>query len=165
MGNSIFRKKSLDKISSPDQLDQYLKVSTPSAWFILLALALVAVSAGIWCIFGSIPQTICGTGIRIGENMVCFIPAEDSNMTKEGMEVRVTPKGSKETYEGILQNIEKAEKSIDAGKKIGVEWLPMPSEWVCTAKIQTKDSCPEGVACSVQIIVKEKSILELLLGR
>lgn len=37
MENPIFRKKSLDRISSPEALDDYLHVTTPAVWMILAA--------------------------------------------------------------------------------------------------------------------------------
>ena len=41
MSNTLFRKKSLDRITSPEQLDEYLHVTSPSVW-ILLAAAILA---------------------------------------------------------------------------------------------------------------------------
>ena len=51
---SIFRKKSIDKISSPEQLHDYIKVSSPGAWFILIAIIILLFGAIFWGIFGKI---------------------------------------------------------------------------------------------------------------
>lgn len=51
---SIFRSKSIDRVSSPEQLDDYIKVTTPSVWLILIATAVLIVGAVIWGIFGTI---------------------------------------------------------------------------------------------------------------
>ena len=58
MTQMIFRRKSLERIASPDQLDRYLQVSAPSLWLILLALFLMLGAAAAWCFWGSIPATI-----------------------------------------------------------------------------------------------------------
>ena len=53
MTQMIFRRKSLERIASPDQLDRYLQVSAPSLWLILLALFLMLGAAAAWC-FGAV---------------------------------------------------------------------------------------------------------------
>lgn len=50
----IFRQKALDKVASPDRLDEYIKVSNPSVWLLLGAICAFLLGVGIWCIFGNI---------------------------------------------------------------------------------------------------------------
>ncbi|MCR5399521.1 MAG: hypothetical protein K6E68_08335 [Lachnospiraceae bacterium] len=58
----IFRKKSLDRISSPEQLNDYIKVTTPSVWVILIAVILLLVGMLAWSVFGSVTmETADGT--------------------------------------------------------------------------------------------------------
>ena len=52
--NSIFRQKSLDRISSPEKLDDYVKVTTPSVWIALTAIILLLAGALVWGIFGEV---------------------------------------------------------------------------------------------------------------
>ena len=52
--NNIFRKKSIDKVSSPEKLDDYIKVTTPSVWITLVAILILVVGAVMWGIFGRI---------------------------------------------------------------------------------------------------------------
>ena len=51
METGIFRKNVLDKVSSPEQLDAYLRTASPSAWFFLLAILLVLIGGCIWGAF------------------------------------------------------------------------------------------------------------------
>ena len=51
---TIFRQKSIDRISSPEQLHDYIKVSSPSAWFVLTAIIVLLVGVLVWGIFGTI---------------------------------------------------------------------------------------------------------------
>lgn len=62
--SSIYRKKNIEKISSPEQLRDYIKVTTPPVWFVLLAIALLLVGALIWSVFGEIP-IVTETGERV----------------------------------------------------------------------------------------------------
>ena len=48
MASSIFREKSLKRISSPEQLNDYIKVSQPSVWIALAAAAAFVVAVLIW---------------------------------------------------------------------------------------------------------------------
>ena len=51
---SIYRNKSLDRVSSPEQLNDYIQVTTPSIWLILLAVIILLTGTIIWGIFGEI---------------------------------------------------------------------------------------------------------------
>jgi hypothetical protein len=51
---SIFRQKSLDRISSPEQLNDYIRVTTPSVWLVLTAIILLLVGIVAWSIFGTV---------------------------------------------------------------------------------------------------------------
>lgn len=48
----LFRKKSLDHISNPEQIDDYIKISSPTIWLILAAILIVLVGSIIWGVFG-----------------------------------------------------------------------------------------------------------------
>lgn len=63
--NQIFRKVSLERLSSPEQLDMLMRVTSPKGWVALLSLCgLVAVAVG-WGVFGSIPTKVNGTCILV----------------------------------------------------------------------------------------------------
>jgi hypothetical protein len=69
----MFRKEALEKLSSPEQLDQLLKVTSPRGWLALLGLGLLIGAVVIWSIFGSIPSTIKGEGILIRGDAIQLI--------------------------------------------------------------------------------------------
>ncbi|WP_026492478.1 hypothetical protein [Butyrivibrio sp. XPD2002] len=52
--NKIFREKSIERVSSPEQLNDYIQVTTPSIWIILLAVIVLLTGTLIWGIFGEI---------------------------------------------------------------------------------------------------------------
>ena len=54
MNNSIFRQKNIDKVSSPEKLDDYIRVTTPSVWITLAAILVLLIGAIIWGIFGEL---------------------------------------------------------------------------------------------------------------
>ena len=52
--NTIFREKSISKVSSPESLNDYIKVTTPSVWIVLTALVVLLVGILAWSIFGRV---------------------------------------------------------------------------------------------------------------
>ena len=44
----VYREKSLERISSPEQLNDYLKVTKPMVWVVLIAAVLLIVGFLIW---------------------------------------------------------------------------------------------------------------------
>ncbi|MBE2199041.1 MAG: HlyD family efflux transporter periplasmic adaptor subunit [Anaerolinea sp.] len=65
MTSSIFRKVSLDRLSSPEQLDLLMQVTSPRSWLAFLALALLVATAVYWAIFGQIPLQQTATAALI----------------------------------------------------------------------------------------------------
>ncbi|MBE8991625.1 NHLP bacteriocin system secretion protein [Nostoc sp. LEGE 12450] len=62
---SIFRKESLERLSSPERLDQLMQVVSPRSWLPLVALGSIVGVAVIWSIYGRIPITVQGKGVLI----------------------------------------------------------------------------------------------------
>ena len=54
----LYRKSALERISSPEQLDKALKVTSPMSWLALLALTVIVIVTLIWSIVGTIPVTV-----------------------------------------------------------------------------------------------------------
>lgn len=65
MNKTIFRKVSLDRLSSPEQLDQLMKVTSPKGWLMLLGIAILLVSAVIWGFTGQLATKVTGQGVLI----------------------------------------------------------------------------------------------------
>ena len=65
MERSIFRKVALERLSSPDQLDQLMQVTNRRGWLALIALVSLLAVAIFWGIFGSVSTRITGMGILV----------------------------------------------------------------------------------------------------
>lgn len=46
--NELFRKKTLDRISSPDEVKDYIHVVRPGVWILLIVLLLLIAAGIIW---------------------------------------------------------------------------------------------------------------------
>ena len=59
---NIFRKKSIDRVSDPDQLYDYIRVTTPGMWLVLLALVILLLGILAWSVFGTVEAvSVSGT--------------------------------------------------------------------------------------------------------
>ena len=52
--SDIFREKSIKRVNQPDDLNDYIRVTTPSVWIALIAIALILVAILGWMIFGTV---------------------------------------------------------------------------------------------------------------
>jgi hypothetical protein len=76
MENQIFRKSSLDHIASPERLNEYIRITHPGVWSILIGCLAILISVGVWGFYGSIPDTVRATGMIFPQNgVVSVIPA------------------------------------------------------------------------------------------
>jgi HlyD family secretion protein len=78
MDNRVFRKVSLDRLSSPEQLDQVMQVTNPRGWLALAAIGSLLAMAVVWGIFGSLSEKVAGGGILLKSGGVFEVvsPAE-----------------------------------------------------------------------------------------
>ena len=89
MEETLFRKKSLDKVKSPDNLGAYIKVVNPSIWLLIAGILVLLLGLCCWGIFGSI-QTVVHTQVRcVDGKVVCRLSQEDSSRVKPGMSVSI----------------------------------------------------------------------------
>lgn len=51
---SVFRQKSLNRVSSPEQLNDYIRVTRPSVWLVLAAVILLLAGIIVWSIVGTV---------------------------------------------------------------------------------------------------------------
>lgn len=69
----LYRKASLERISSPEQLDKALVVTSPMSWLALGGVTLIILVTLIWSVFGTIPVTVTTKGMvssLVGSNAV-----------------------------------------------------------------------------------------------
>ena len=58
-----FRRKALDSLRAPDELDAPVRLARSQAWVSLLVVAVVMAAGVVWCCIGEVPRTVSGTGI------------------------------------------------------------------------------------------------------
>lgn len=97
MESSIFRKKSMDSISSPEQLDDYVRVTSPSVWIVLAALILLL--GGVCCfgVFGALETTVKAPALARDSQAVLYLTEDavqavhmDDEIRADGITGKIT---------------------------------------------------------------------------
>jgi HlyD family secretion protein len=63
----LFRAAALDRLTSPDQLDRLIVVTSPLGWLGLVALGALCVAALAWACFGEVYTRVTGQGILVAQ--------------------------------------------------------------------------------------------------
>ena len=71
----LFRAKALERYSSPDNLDQLMRVVGAKDWIPLAVIAGLFVAFSAWCAFGSLPTTVTGRGVLLRPRRVVAVEA------------------------------------------------------------------------------------------
>ena len=101
MEKEIFRKKSLDKLKSPESLDECIKVTNPGVWLILAAVILLLAGACVWGAFGHI-DSITPVSVHSQSGVItAAVTEENITSVKTGMTVHFAE------FDATVESIEK----------------------------------------------------------
>ena len=83
MNKQIFRQVALDRLSSPEQLDQLITVTSPKGWVALLTVGALIVAAIVWGIFGTIATKVTSSGMILETgSMMQVTPISDGQIAE-----------------------------------------------------------------------------------
>jgi HlyD family secretion protein len=81
--DDLFRKKALDKLSSPEQLDVMMQVTSPAGWVALAGAGMILLFVVIWSVVGTIGIRVDGQGILIRGAEVYDVTSAAQGRVKE----------------------------------------------------------------------------------
>lgn len=132
MHSRLYRKSALEKLSSPEQLDQLMQVTTSKGWMALIALGGLILGAVLWGIFGSLPTKVEGQGILI----------------KGGGVFNITPLGSGQVIELLVQEGDRVEKNqvvARIAQPVLLEEIEKAEAGLAEMKLQLQQSVEVGI--------------------
>lgn len=106
---SIFRKETLDRISSPEQLTDYLRVTSPGIWIILAAIVTLLVGFFVWMGVDTIETTV-PVGVSMEDAHATVAVTEGDVKIEKDMTLRVGGK------EAAIQST----KTDEYGRTVGL---------------------------------------------
>ena len=90
MENRLFRKKSVERISSPEQLNEYLHVTSPSLWLFLIAVILLLLGIVIWSLHASIESFVSGDAVVDSNVVTVTLPdTQYTDNIEVGMNIKI----------------------------------------------------------------------------
>ena len=86
--NTLFRKKTIDRISSPEDLNDYLKVTNPGIWIVLVAVVILLAGLFVWTCVGTLETSASATVVVY--DYTAIVVMKDSAQIEEGMILSVS---------------------------------------------------------------------------
>ena len=90
MENGLFRQKTLDKVSSPEQMNDYIRVTSPGVWLVLAAVIALLAGFIVWSVLGRLETTVTVVAVAGPEvGPVCYIAEDDMDAVRAGQTVHI----------------------------------------------------------------------------
>ena len=136
---NIFREKAITRVTSPEQLNEYIRVATPGIWFILVAILLALAGMFVWFIFGKVDATLTTAGIVQSGSLTCYVPEDKRAEVNVGDTVTVN--GQTYRIEAIgTEPVSVTEEFPEYGLHVGGLTV---GQWAYPATV--KAGIPDGV--------------------
>jgi hypothetical protein len=130
MVRQIFRKEALERLSSPEQLDQLMQVTGPRGWIALAAVGLLLLAVLAWGLFGTIPVTVEGQGflVRAGgiktvaaprTGVVASVPVHPGEEVGQGLELARLAPTEPDGADAVALNSPCAARVLDVAFRAG----------------------------------------------
>src|SRR5579872_6965820 len=88
----IFRKSALDRLATPEELDELMRVTSPRTWLALFGLAVLLLAGIIWSALTSVTTTVSAEGVVAppGREALVLLAPEQATRLRPGMTAHVT---------------------------------------------------------------------------
>jgi len=158
MNEQLFRKKSIDRVSSPEQLDAYLRVANPGVWMVLIAIVVLLAGVCVWGILGHLDTTVNAVAVCENGTVTLYVKDEDGTRIQAGMEVKIE--------EATVSVAEISPLPVNAGTALRDYARHVGSfaeaDWVYAVRTDTQQ-LPDGVY-RAKIIVESVSPMSFVLN-
>lgn len=140
--SSLFRQKSLDRISSPEELNDYVRVANPGVWLFLIAVTFLLIGFIFWCCFANLESTVDALITSDFGNITGFVSDESiiSGEVKVGMTIKSSVGDFVITDIGS-QSVEASTTLSDYENHLGNF---QSGEWVRPLTLEVSGDIPDG---------------------
>ena len=157
MTKHLFKKSSMDKVSSPEQLQDYVKVANPGLWMVISAIVILLAGVIAWGFIGKIATTMSTAIVTDDGKSVIYVGESDVEKIDVGMTVR--SEGKEYTITDIAKEPIKVDGSL-TDYAIHASGLTA-GEWVYVVSIDGEHS--DGVQ-KADIVIESISPISFILN-
>lgn len=87
--STLFRKKAMSRISSPEDLTSYLRVTSPGVWIVLVAVIVLLVGLFAWSAVGTLETAVDATAIVQNHTAQIVATGQSTDTMQAGMPIRI----------------------------------------------------------------------------
>ncbi len=139
MASTIFREKSLQRVSSPEELNDYIRVTNPGVWLTLSAVIILLAGFLVWGVVGSLETKVDAVALSDAGAAACYVKEAEISDVEAGDVVRIG--GEEYTVEEISAEPVAVDDSFSAyAQRVGGLSV---GEWVYPVTLS--GALPEGV--------------------
>lgn len=156
--SELFRKKSVERVTSPEQLNDYIRVSNPGVWMVLAAVVILLAGVCVWGFFGRLDTKKQASGVCENGKLTCYIKSDDIADVKEDTIISVDGK------EYTVKSVSSSPVRLDGEKDSYLIYLGGFSEtdWVFSVTVDAPDLADGEY--SVDVITKRVSPISFVLN-
>lgn len=114
---AIFRQVALERLSTPEQLDQVMRVTSPLSWLMMSAVMVLIGTALVWSLIGTVPVKISAQGILISPGGVLSVSSEHGGritdlLVRSGQRVTIGQTVARLEQPEVRQELETAKAEL-----------------------------------------------------
>ena len=169
MQNKLFKKSSVERFSSPEKLNDYIQVATPSSWMVLAAALVLLAGVLVWGIFGEMTTSVSFSGVAREGVLRCYVSGESADALAAGMQASIVPVsgGAKNgAFAGnILSVAEQPLSYMEASAGMESDYLLDAlglSSWNIAVEIEAGQPLYEGIVYQVSVVTDTFRPIELV---
>ena len=185
MERGLFRRAALERLSTPDRLDELIEVTTPHGWLALAAIIALLAAVAAWAVYGSVPTVVHAEGMLVREattgsvvdslertggplEAVVYVSPWEAATVRPGMEVQIAPASVKREEYGLL--LGQVSTVASPGERTEVRVQLTASATTFSGYRWTSASGPaftlaNGTPCSAEIVTEQEAPLHLVFAR
>lgn len=185
MRNQLFQEQALERLSSPEQLDRLMPLTSPRGWLALAGIGLLLAAGLVWSFVGTVETIIKAEGVFTAPGVVvpdanltavAFVPAAEGYRVRTGMTVSIKPASDDPQSSNHLQGTVKSVGRRPA-TQASVEQLLQNESWTSTtlaagpvlqvdielADVKSSERVFSGLPCTAQIVIQRQRPIDLVL--
>ena len=148
----------MKKAASPEQLNEYIRVTNPGVWLTLAAVIVLLIGACVWGVVGTLETTVDAVAVPDGSSVVCYVKDSGAQSVEAGDSFTVgKTEYTVKSVSGTAQKVSKCPLLTERANYLGSF---EPDDWVY--ELTVEENAPIQEPCAVKIVTESVSPLSFV---